>query len=76
MVKCETYTLDLEVNFSTEWMPAQIEEGHGLHDVGSYNNLEIGSIYIKLNDNEKIDITAQLNEITKKAIFAEILENL
>jgi predicted house-cleaning NTP pyrophosphatase (Maf/HAM1 superfamily) len=74
--KHETYTLEVEVGFSTEWIPSHIEEGHGYHEMGNYNSLELGRIIIKLANGNEIDITDQLDEETHKAIFNEIAEDL
>lgn len=76
MAKHDTYTLEIEANFYTEWVPPQIEEGHGYHDVGSYNDLELGKIVLKLSNGNEIDITNQLDKFTKNAIYNEILEDL
>lgn len=76
MAKHDTYTLELETHFYTEWVPPQIEEGHGYHDVGSYNDLELGKIVLKLSNGNEIDITNQLDKFTKDAIYNEILEDL
>lgn len=76
MAKHETYSLELEVNFYTEWIPPQIEEGHGYHDTGSYNDLELGKIVLKLSNGNEIDITNKLDKFTKEAIYNEILEHL
>jgi hypothetical protein len=74
--KHETYLLDVEVGFYNEWVPSHIEEGHGYHEMGNYNSLELGTIVIKLANGNEIDITAQLNEETRKAILTEIAEDL
>jgi hypothetical protein len=74
--KHETYLLDIEVGFYSEWIPSHIEEGHGYHEMGNYNSLELGPIVIKLANGNEIDITDQLNEETRKAILTEIAEDL
>lgn len=72
----QTYTIEVEVGFYTEWIPSHIEEGHGFHELGNYNNLELSNIVLKMANENEIDITNQLNEETKKAIFYEIAEDL
>ena len=72
----QTYTIEIEVNFYTEWVPSHIEEGHGYHELGNYHDLELSTINLQLANGNEIDITSQLNEETKKAIFYEIAEDL
>lgn len=74
--KYETYQLEIEVGLYTEWIPSHIEEGHGYHEMGNYNSLELGRIILKLSNGNEIDITDQLNKETHKAIFNEIAEDL
>lgn len=76
MAKHETYTFEVEANFYTEWQPSQIEECHGLHEMGNYMHLELGRIVLKLSNGNEIDITDQLDKETKKAIFNEIENDL
>lgn len=76
MAKHKTHTLTIEVNYFTEWVPPQIEEGHGYHDVGSYNDLELGKIVLKLSNGNEIDITNKVDKFTKDAIYNEILDTL
>ena len=74
--KQESYKLEIEATYFTEWIEAQIEEGHGYHDVGSYHNVELGKIVITLSNGNRIDITNQLDKYTKQAIYLEIIERL
>jgi len=74
--KHETYTLEVEAGFSTEYYPSHIEEGHGFHELGNYTTLEVDNIILKLANGREIDITDQLNEETKDAIFKEIADDL
>jgi len=76
MAKKQTHPLEIEVNYYTQWIPAQIEEGHGYHDIGSYTDMELGKIVLKLSNGNHIDITNQLDKFTKDAIYNEILETL
>ena len=76
MAKHKIHTLRLEINYFTEWVPPQIEEGHGYHDVGSYNDMELGKIVLKLSNGNEIDITNKLDKFTKDAIYHEIIDNL
>lgn len=76
MAKHQTHALKIEVNYFTEWVPPQIEEGHGYHDIGSYNDLELGKIVLKLSNGNEIDITNKIDKFTKDAIYNEILDTL
>lgn len=76
MAKQQKQAFEIEVNFFTQWVPAQIEEGHGYHDIGSYTDMELGKIVLKLSNGNHIDITNQLDKFTKDAIYYEILETL
>ena len=76
MAKHKTHSLAIEVNYFTEWVPPQIEEGHGYHDVGSYNDVELGKIVLKLSNGNEIDITNKIDKFTKDAIYNEILDTL
>lgn len=76
MAKNKTHTLELEVNYFTQWVPPQIEEGHGYHDIGSYNDVELGKIVLILSNGNEIDITNQMDKFTKDAIYNEILDKL
>ena len=76
MAKHQIHQLAIEVNFFTEWVPPQIEEGHGYHDVGSYNDVELGKIVLKLSNGNEIDITNKIDRFTRDAIYNEIIDNL
>lgn len=76
MAKHKTHSLVIEVNYFTEWVPPQIEEGHGYHDVGSYNDVELGKIVLKLSNGNDIDITNKIDRFTRDAIYNEIIDNL
>jgi hypothetical protein len=76
MAKNKTHTLELEVNYFTQWVPPQIEEGHGYHDIGSYNDVELGKIVLILSNGNEIDITNQMDKFTRDAIYNEILDKL
>lgn len=76
MAKNKTHILELEVNYFTQWVPPQIEEGHGYHDIGSYNDVELGKIVLILSNGNEIDITNQMDKFTKDAIYNEILDKL
>lgn len=76
MAKHKTHQLVIEVNFFTEWVPPQIEEGHGYHDVGSYNDVELGKIVLKLSNGNEIDITNKIDRFTRDAIYNEIIDTL
>ena len=76
MATHKKHQLRVEINYYTQWVPPQIEEGHGYHDIGSYNDLDIGKIVLKLSNGNDIDITNQLDKFTKDAIYNEILDYL
>jgi len=76
MATHKVHSLRLEINYYTEWVLPQIEEGHGYHDVGSYNDLDLGKIVLKLSNGNEIDITNQLDKFTKDGIYHEILNYL
>jgi hypothetical protein len=66
-MKLET-TFETVISYTIQHIPSQIEEGHGYHELGNYNEIEITKVEI-VTEKDSIDITrylpvSVLNEIT------------
>ena len=64
MTKYVTTVLDgngveLNVTYSMEYVPSWIEEGHGMHEMGNYHDIELDSVELDLLG-ISIDILPQL----------------
>jgi hypothetical protein len=52
-------TLQLSISYKIERMPSQMEECHGYHEMGGYQQIEIQSVFIETEDGA-IDIKKHL----------------
>lgn len=59
------------VNYDWEESPKQIEEGHGLHDVGGQVSVELLSVEIVVSG-VGIQILPLLNDKQKEKVIAEL----
>jgi hypothetical protein len=63
--------ITIEVDYSYEKSPRQIEECHGYHDVGNLVYTEINHVYLCI-DGRDIDILPLLHENEKEAIISKL----
>lgn len=64
-----TIKLELEVEYTTEYVPSQIEEGHGYHEMGDYTTISLNSAYLIENGEVYTDLLHDLKDGAKNAIL-------
>lgn len=68
---CDDNGFTIFVNYNYEKSPPQIEEGHGLHNVGGMVYTEIISVFVTIS-NQFINITVMLNDNQKQFIISKL----
>lgn len=53
--------IEITAQYTSEHVDSQIEEGHGYHEVGNYDHIELISVMVYIAK-QGIDITDRLNE--------------
>lgn len=61
--------LELEVEYTTDYVPSQIEEGHGYHEIGDYTTISLNSANLIVNGDVYTDLLIDLKEGAKNAIL-------
>ena len=64
-----TIKLELEVEYTTDYVPSQIEEGHGYHEIGDYTTISLNSANLIANGDVYTDLLIDLKEGAKNAIL-------
>jgi hypothetical protein len=64
-----TIKLELEVEYTTDYVPSQIEEGHGYHEIGDYTTISLNSANLIVNGDVYTDLLIDLKEGAKNAIL-------
>jgi hypothetical protein len=64
-----TIKLELEVEYTTDYVPSQIEEGHGYHEMGDYTTISLNSANLIVNGDVYTDLLIDLKEGAKNAIL-------
>jgi hypothetical protein len=65
----QTIKLELEVEYSTEYVPSCVVEGHGYHEIGDYTTISLNSAYLIEDGQVYIDLLHDLKDGAKNAIL-------
>ena len=71
----KTIKLELEVEYTTEYVPSCIVEGHGYHEIGDYTTISLDSANLIAEGDIYTDLLIDLKDGAKNAILDLISKN-
>jgi hypothetical protein len=64
-----TIKLELEVEYTTDYVPSCVVDGHGYHEIGDYITISLNSANLIVNGDVYTDLLIDLKEGAKNAIL-------
>jgi hypothetical protein len=65
----KTIKLELEVEYTTDYVPSHVEEGHGYHELGDYTTISLNSANLIVSGDVYTNLLIDLKEGAKNAIL-------